>query len=153
MTANEIASLLDAHCTGTRRWMARCPSHDDRNPSLSIGEGRDGRVLVRCWAGCPTEAVLSKLGLRMSDLFDGPPPSPEQVRKAALERAQRDAEALKRRAAHAAACDRLRKLEAVCNSLGERLARQPDIDVLAGMFHTSLEKLREAEAEEAELRQ
>ena len=40
MTDNEIAKLLDAHCTGTRRWMARCPGHDDREPSLSISEGR-----------------------------------------------------------------------------------------------------------------
>ena len=44
--------------SGTRR----------RNPSLSIAES-DGRILLRCHAGCPTEAVLSALGLRFSDLF------------------------------------------------------------------------------------
>ncbi len=33
-------------------WMARCPAHDDRKPSLSIREGDHGKVLVCCHAGC-----------------------------------------------------------------------------------------------------
>jgi hypothetical protein len=37
---------------------ARCPAHDDRRPSLSVREGADGRVLVWCFAGCPTEDVV-----------------------------------------------------------------------------------------------
>ena len=32
--------------------MACCPVHDDRSPSLSISAGKDGKVLVRCHAGC-----------------------------------------------------------------------------------------------------
>ena len=27
-------------------WSARCPAHDDYNPSLSVAEGDDGRVLL-----------------------------------------------------------------------------------------------------------
>ena len=50
-------------------WVARCPAHDDRNPSLSIGIGDDGRVLVHCFAGCPTGAVCSALGITTADLF------------------------------------------------------------------------------------
>lgn len=50
-------------------WVARCPAHDDRNPSLSIGTGDDGRVLVHCFAGCPAEAVCSALGITSADLF------------------------------------------------------------------------------------
>jgi hypothetical protein len=50
-------------------WQARCPAHDDRNPSLSVTEGRDGRVLLKCRAGCETPAVLAALGLQWSDLF------------------------------------------------------------------------------------
>jgi hypothetical protein len=49
---------------------AKCPAHNDRNPSLTIGTGRDGRVLIRCWAGCSTESVLQALGLTWQDLFD-----------------------------------------------------------------------------------
>jgi putative DNA primase/helicase len=51
-------------------YTAQCPAHDDRHNSLSIGEGRDGRVLLMCMAGCSTEDVLFKLGLTMRDLFD-----------------------------------------------------------------------------------
>ncbi|MBT6959656.1 MAG: virulence-associated protein E, partial [Rhodospirillaceae bacterium] len=43
--------------------MARCPAHDDRNPSLSIAE-KDGRVLVKCFAGCEQAAVISALKAR-----------------------------------------------------------------------------------------
>jgi putative DNA primase/helicase len=40
--------------------MARCPAHDDHNPSLSLAE-RDGLVLVKCHAGCDQDAVVSAL--------------------------------------------------------------------------------------------
>ncbi len=49
--------------------MARCPAHEDRNPSLSVREGDDGRALISCFAGCSTEAVVGALGLEMKDLF------------------------------------------------------------------------------------
>ena len=51
-----------------------CPEHGkgrgDRNRSLSIKEGEDGRVLLHCFAGCKTADVLAALGLSMADLFD-----------------------------------------------------------------------------------
>jgi hypothetical protein len=54
-------------------WMAGCPAHEDDNPSLSITE-RDGRILLKCFAGCAAESIVSALGLRLSDLFaDGKP--------------------------------------------------------------------------------
>jgi hypothetical protein len=52
-------------------WQTRCPAHKDRNPSLSISEGRNGGVLVHCHAGCPTEAVLGAVGLTLADLANG----------------------------------------------------------------------------------
>lgn len=50
-------------------WTARCPAHEDRNPSLTIAEGDDGRVLVTCWAGCTADQVVHALGLELADLF------------------------------------------------------------------------------------
>ena len=50
-------------------WSARCPAHEDRNPSLSIATGDDGRCLVNCHAGCETTAILAALGLEMKDLM------------------------------------------------------------------------------------
>lgn len=49
--------------------MARCPAHDDRNPSLSVREAAEGRVLLYCFAGCQTVDVVAALGLSMRDLF------------------------------------------------------------------------------------
>jgi hypothetical protein len=48
-------------------WLARCPSHQDRVRLLSVGQGRDGRCLIHCFAG--VRVVVDALGLRMADLF------------------------------------------------------------------------------------
>ena len=50
-------------------WMARCPAHQDKTASLSIGEGDDGRILLKCMAGCETERVVELLGYTMADLM------------------------------------------------------------------------------------
>jgi hypothetical protein len=49
-------------------WQACCPAHEDRQASLSINTGDDGRTLLYCHAGCTVEAVVGKLGLTMRDL-------------------------------------------------------------------------------------
>ena len=51
------------------QYVARCPGHDDRKPSLYIREGDDGKVLVHCHSGCQPQAVLAAVGLKMRDLF------------------------------------------------------------------------------------
>lgn len=50
-------------------WRACCPAHDDHNPSLSIKEGGDGTLLLKCWAGCSAQAIVTAVGLTMRDLF------------------------------------------------------------------------------------
>lgn len=68
-----VLEALSACGTPARKngngWQAKCPAHDDRSPSLSISEGRDGRALLNCHAGCETPAILAALGLSMEDLF------------------------------------------------------------------------------------
>ena len=49
-------------------WMARCPAHEDQTPSLAIGMGKEGQILLCCHAGCKTPAVLAPLGLTVADL-------------------------------------------------------------------------------------
>lgn len=69
-------------------WIARCPAHDDRRPSLSVAEADDGRVLLRCFAGCSAADVVHSVGLDLADLFPrrlDTHPSGEARRKLAME--------------------------------------------------------------------
>ncbi len=50
--------------------MACCPAHDDQDPSLSIREGCDGKILLKCFAGCHWRAVCDSLNIDPSDLFE-----------------------------------------------------------------------------------
>lgn len=50
-------------------WAARCPAHEDKSPSLSIGTGDNGGAVLHCQAGCTPDAVVEALGLTMRDLF------------------------------------------------------------------------------------
>src|SRR5262245_46137722 len=59
MTAESLARALKARRSG-HGWMAKCPAHDDRNPSLSIREA-NGKVLVHCHGGCSQDAVIEAL--------------------------------------------------------------------------------------------
>lgn len=63
MTAEAVAKALGGRRAGAA-WMARCPAHDDRAPSLSIADARDGKVLVRCHAGCDQRDVIAALRAR-----------------------------------------------------------------------------------------
>jgi DNA primase len=40
------------------QWQARCPAHEDREPSLSV-RPIEGSVLVHCHAGCEVVDVLA----------------------------------------------------------------------------------------------
>lgn len=65
-----ITSKLDkCRPNGTNRYIACCPAHEDRDPSLSISEAQDGRILVHCFAGCSALDVVESLGLSLGDLF------------------------------------------------------------------------------------
>lgn len=84
--ARLLSRLSSVRQRGPARWAARCPAHEDRRPSLSIRETPDGKVLVRCWAGCSTEQVLAAAGLNWADLFPSNerrrPQTPEKHREA-----------------------------------------------------------------------
>ena len=75
MTADELADKLGGRRAG-KGWTARCPAHDDNNPSLSIREGDNGGTVVKCFSGCATEAVMQAVGLSLRDLA---PPSSARV--------------------------------------------------------------------------
>src|SRR3989304_1409094 len=64
-----LEGLPRAHEVLSGAWTACCPAHKDAHPSLGWSIGSDGRVLLRCHAGCTTEAIVAGLDAGMSDLF------------------------------------------------------------------------------------
>ena len=54
---------------GQRKGAALCPGHDDKDPSLSVAETTDGKVLLHCFVGCSTDGVLRALDMRSRDLL------------------------------------------------------------------------------------
>jgi 5S rRNA maturation endonuclease (ribonuclease M5) len=83
MNPEELLGKLDRVRKTKDGWIALCPAHADKSPSLSVGVGQDGQILLRCFAGCRPEGVVEALGLRMVDLF--PPkdasPGPQPARQ------------------------------------------------------------------------
>jgi uncharacterized protein (DUF983 family)/energy-coupling factor transporter ATP-binding protein EcfA2 len=72
MTFAEFIALLDAKGYKPRQlsngqWQAHCPAHDDAKPSLSVTES-DGRILVKCFAGCRVDDICMALGISTKDL-------------------------------------------------------------------------------------
>lgn len=62
--AEYIARHLGKFTSSGARWMAQCPAHGDRTPSLSITDAEDGKILVKCFAGCTQDAVIAALKAR-----------------------------------------------------------------------------------------
>ena len=60
MNAEELTKALGGRW-GDSSGVARCPAHDDHDPSLSVSEGQDGKLLVHCFAGCEQNTVWSAL--------------------------------------------------------------------------------------------
>jgi hypothetical protein len=145
MTAADFAALLDARPVGVRKWMGRCPAHRDRLPSLSIGEGRDGRVLLNCFSGCILSNILRAMKLQRRDLFSTEPPTPEQRQRseAQRERARRAGRLIGEAAADA------RMLETHVDRLGAELARMDDRDPsgpeATARFHAVCDEMHIAE--------
>jgi 5S rRNA maturation endonuclease (ribonuclease M5) len=64
-----VAKLQGVKPAGDHAFIARCPSHKDDRPSLSVAVGRNGSIILKCFAGCSADEVCKSLGLEMSDLM------------------------------------------------------------------------------------
>lgn len=79
MKAEALLSRCDkVRSTGNGTWIACCPAHEDKTPSMTVRELSDGRVLVHCFGGCEVDQILSAVGLGFDALF--PDRSPEDAR-------------------------------------------------------------------------
>jgi DNA primase len=69
MHVDDFLARLDCVRRSARGWSARCPAHEDKDPSLSVSEGDGGRILVKCFAGCTVKEIVAALNLTLADLF------------------------------------------------------------------------------------
>lgn len=65
---NLLSRLQKVKQTGTDRYVACCPSHQDKSPSLSISV-KDEKILIHCFAGCSPAEILHSVDLETKDLF------------------------------------------------------------------------------------
>lgn len=70
---NFISRLQKVKQTGKDSWIACCPSHNDKSPSMTIRELPDGRILAHCFAECPIDDVMAAVGLTLADLMPDDP--------------------------------------------------------------------------------
>ena len=130
--AERVLSALRARGLSPRRsgtgWSCRCPSHEDRNPSLSIGVGDDYRALLICHAGCTTESVVEALGLKMRDLMPESAPRRSKRSRASESRAVP--------ADHAGATqhDQADAVEGTVHASSETVAPAASLDALVASF-------------------
>jgi hypothetical protein len=65
----QLKSKGQVNSQGVENFLALCPAHEDKNPSLLVGITREGRYLVHCYSGCSGADVVASVGLTLADLY------------------------------------------------------------------------------------
>jgi hypothetical protein len=74
MSADLLLSKLQrVRRTGPGRWIASCPTRQDRSPSLAVRELDDGTVLLHDFGGDDVGSILAAVGMTFDDLFPAKP--------------------------------------------------------------------------------
>jgi len=64
-----LSHLRNVKSTGFNRWIASCPTREDKTPSMVIRLLNDGRILLHDFGGASPGEILDAMGLGFSDLF------------------------------------------------------------------------------------
>ena len=70
---NFISRLDKVKPNGSGKWLACCPAHPDKSPSLAIKQTDDGKILIHCFGGCQVTDIVAAVGLELSDLMPNDP--------------------------------------------------------------------------------
>ncbi len=81
MNYDKVINHFKIHKQQANKIQAFCPSHDDKNASLSILLSED-KILLFCHAGCKIDDILKAVNLTYADLFEPKPTAIYQYRKA-----------------------------------------------------------------------
>jgi hypothetical protein len=141
MSAEAIATALGGRKAGAA-WMACCPAHQDRDPSLAITDSRDGKVLVRCHAGCDQRDVIAALRARGAWDADARRPTRFSRKPDRPLPAEPDSDAIKRTEAALAIWSDAQSaegtpVETYLRSRGLMIPIPPSIHFHAGLRHPS----------------
>jgi hypothetical protein len=68
MSLDLLLSRLEKVKGRNGSYVACCPAHKDKSPSLAIRES-DGKIILHCFAGCQVPNIMESLGMDMNDLF------------------------------------------------------------------------------------
>jgi hypothetical protein len=70
MVIDNLLSKFDkVKPTGNGKYLACCPAHPDKSPSLAIKQTDDGKLLLHCFSGCQVSDIVAAVGLELSDLM------------------------------------------------------------------------------------
>ena len=132
MNAQDILDRLEKVTGSKGKWIACCPAHQDKSPSLAVTE-TDDRVLVHCFSGCDTQDVTAAIGLNVADLFYNKLTGAEMTER----KRQRFEEVLKSERIQVAIINAVEKVERplTTHERDRRLLGQQRINKIEGALH------------------
>ena len=132
MNAQDVLDRLKKVTGSKGKWMACCPAHQDKSPSLAVTEA-DDRVLVHCFSGCDTQDVTAAIGLNVADLFYNKLASAEMTER----KRQRFEEVLKSERIQVAIINAVEKVERplTTHERDRRSLGQQRINKIEGALH------------------
>jgi hypothetical protein len=77
---NLLSQLDKVKSNGSGKWLALCPAHADKRPSLAVKLTDDDKILLKCWCGCDVESIVSSIGLTLADLMPERPQGYDRTR-------------------------------------------------------------------------
>ena len=152
MSASEFAALLHAKRIGRGKWMAKCPAHADKRPSLAISEGnpRKGNFpfAMCCMSqGCTGDEILKAMGLTWKQGLGDKAVSRKEQLRADRERAEREEIRRNVRELVITALRQSAHWYAVAEKIAASMARMPHGNVATAIrYHEALTKARRFEA-------
>jgi hypothetical protein len=121
MTAEDFADLVGARLVSRGKWIVRCPAHGGYSGGLIVTEGFKGVAKVECLERCPTTEIRKSLRLTRHEFECWPAPLPDFFEMSDDEHRTFHAEQIARQARHAAACERIRALQAEVKSIRKEI--------------------------------
>ena len=68
-----LSRLEKVRSNGNGKYLACCPAHNDKSPSLGIKQDDNGKILIHCFSGCAVSDIVSAVGMQLSDLMPDNP--------------------------------------------------------------------------------